>query len=352
MNISQIKKLLDSPTYDFLRTNEHLRGRLLFLTLGGSHAYGTNVESSDVDIRGCAMQRASDLIGLSSFDVFVQEKTDTTIYGFNKIIRLFMDCNPNSIEMLGCSPEHYLLMTEPGKLLLDNRNLFLSQKAAHSFGGYAAQQLRRLKNALARGYATQEEREQHIADTLQHSLDCSDFNTQFSKHGSIRLFLDQSERPELTQELFCDIDLEHFPVRDLKQILNTLSEVTKNFDKTALQKGDEQKDHLNHRNRKKDAAHLNKHAMHLIRLYLMCIDILEEEEIITFRGCDRNFLLRIRNGEFQNPDGSYQPEFFEMVDSYEKRLQYAKQNTSLPKKPDYHKIEELVMEINRKALYV
>ena len=28
---------------------------------------------------------------------------------------------------------------------------------------------------------------------------------------------------------------------------------------------------------------LSKHMMHLIRLYLMCLDILEYEEIITYR---------------------------------------------------------------------
>lgn len=40
---------------------------------------------------------------------------------------------------------------------------------------------------------------------------------------------------------------------------------------------------LNHRNHKKDDNHLNKHAMHLVRLYLMCLDILEKEDIITYR---------------------------------------------------------------------
>ena len=49
------KKLLKQPEYDFLRTNEHLGDNICLLTLGGSHAYGTNVEGSDVDIRGVAI---------------------------------------------------------------------------------------------------------------------------------------------------------------------------------------------------------------------------------------------------------------------------------------------------------
>ena len=50
---------------------------------------------------------------------------------------------------------------------------------------------------------------------------------------------------------------------------------------------------LNHRNNKKDAPHLNKHAVHLIRLYLMAIDIFEKEEIITYRSDDLDLLLSI-----------------------------------------------------------
>lgn len=351
MTIHEIKAQVQGEAYEFLRTNEHLKNRILFLTLGGSHAYGTAVASSDVDVRGCAMQRPSDLIGLSSFDTFIHKQTDTTIYGFNKLIKLFLSCNPNCIEMLGCLPSHYIEMTESGKLLLDNRKLFLSRMAARSFGGYAAQQLRRLKNALVRGYVGGEEREKHILSALQNSLDCADFNTGFSKYGSVRLYIAPAHE-EQQAGIACDIHLDAFPVQDFKQILNTLSEITKKYKSVCVHEGVEDPDQfLNHRNRKKDSAHLNKHAMHLIRLYLMCLDILEKEEIITYRKDDRDFLLQIRNGAFQNPDGTYQPEFFELVESYEKRMQYALANTALPAKPDFRKVEELTMEINRKTLY-
>ena len=96
--------------------------------------------------------------------------------------------------------------------------------------------------------------------------------------------------------------------------------------------------------------HLNKHAMHLVRLYLMCFDILEKEKVITYRENDREFLLEIRNGKYMNADGTYKDEFFQMINDFEKRLEYAKENTSLPKTPDYHKIEEFVMNINEIAI--
>ena len=34
---------------------------------------------------------------------------------------------------------------------------------------------------------------------------------------------------------------------------------------------------------KKGEDQIGKHAMHLVRLYFMCIDILEHREIITYR---------------------------------------------------------------------
>lgn len=39
-----------------------------------------------------------------------------------------------------------------------------------------------------------------------------------------------------------------------------------------------------------------------------------------------------------------------MVSDFEKRLNYAKQNTSLTDTPDMKKVEEFVMSVNRRAI--
>ena len=125
MDIEAIRSLISSESYDFLRENPHVKDKIIFLTLGGSHAYGTNVETSDVDIRGCALNSPSDLIGLSNFEQLVNSQTDTTVYSFNKLISLLLNCNPNTIELLGCKPEHYFVMTYIGKELINARKMFL-----------------------------------------------------------------------------------------------------------------------------------------------------------------------------------------------------------------------------------
>lgn len=338
MTIEQIKEMVAGEEYDFLRTNPHLKDRIMFLTLGGSYAYGTNIETSDVDVRGCAMNSKSDILGLSNFEQVVHTQTDTTIYGFNKLIGLLLNCNPNTIEMLGCKPEHYFYISDAGQMMIDNRSLFLSQKAVNSFGGYATQQLRRLQNALAHDKMCQADSEEHIRGAMERSLKAfSDRYSVFDK-GGIELFTDDSPREDLDKEVFCNIHIDKIPARDFSVMINTLSNVIGNYEK------------LNHRNHKKDDDHLNKHAMHLIRLYMMCLDILEKGEINTYRYDDRDFLLSIRNGKFQKEDGSYRQEFFDLVTEYEKRLKYAKENTDLPATPNMKRVEEFVMEVNRRAI--
>ncbi len=336
MNIEQVKERIKEEDYNFLKDNEHLGDNIVLLTLGGSLAYGTNIETSDIDIRGIAVERPCEIIGLSNFEQVLDRTTDTTVYAFRKVISLLMQVNPNIIEMLGCKEEHYIIKTELGQEIIDNLPLFLTQNAIRSFGGYANQQLRRLQNAVARDSATIDEKEKHILGSLENQM--MSFNDRYKEQEGIEIYLHESIKDDYEEEIHIDIDLKQYPLRDLKGMLSEMNECVKIYGK------------LNHRNKKKDDAHLNKHAMHLIRLYLMAIEILEDGQVNTFRDKDREMLLEIRNGKYQLEDGAYNPEFFEWVDRLQERLNKAKLTTKLPKKPNYKKIEEWVIDVNRRIL--
>jgi predicted nucleotidyltransferase len=237
-----ISTILPSSEYDFIKTDEHLGRHVIILGLAGSYSYGTNNENSDIDVRGVTLNRRSDLIGLTSYEQYVDANTDTTIFTFNKMISLLLNCNPNTLELLGLKPEHYLYLNDIGKSLIEHTNLFLSKRAIQSFGGYADAQLRRLQNS-------------------------------------------------------------------------------------------------------------NKHAMHLVRLFMMAIDILNKGEINTFRRDEHELLLSIRRGEYQKSDGTFSKEFYEIVSEYESKLSEATKNTKLPDEPDMEKVEKYVMSVNTKVVH-
>ena len=110
-------------------------------------------------------------------------------------------------------------------------------------------------------------------------------------------------------------------------------------------------DKIGKRNKKKDDNHLNKHAMHLIRLLMMAIDILDKGEIRTHRGeTDLELLLQIRRGKFQREDHSFRDEFYEVLGHYEKELERATRESKLPDNPDMERVGAFVEYVNRKAI--
>lgn len=330
--------ILQQTEYSFIQTNEHLGKHVILLGLAGSYSYGTNIEGSDIDVRGITLNQKSDLIGLTQFEQYVDDNTDTVIYAFNKMITLLLSCNPNTIELLGLKPEHYLYLNDIGQMLLDNEKLFLSRRAIQSFGGYADAQLRRLQNALARDTFPQSEKERHIFNSVKNAM--HSFNTSYKnfENGSLEIFIDKAVNPELETEIFVNANMTHYPLRDYASMWNMMSNVVRDYEK------------IGKRNKKKDDLHLNKHAMHLIRLFLMALDILEKGEINTYREKEHELLMDIRFGKYQKEDGTFQDSFYDMLAEYEKRLHYAAENTDLPEEPDLKKVQDLVMAINEKVI--
>lgn len=364
--------------YDFLENNPHLGSNIILLGVGGSYSYGTNIDTkehtSDIDIRGIALNTKQEILCTEDFEQVADSTTDTCIYSFNKFINLASKCNPNIIELLGLREEEYIFKNKIASEIIDNTNIFLSRQAAVSFGGYATSQLRRIENFLASSSYANHKREEHIFNSMKNMLastidrytpiKCTNkegiiekmslsknvknsvqsvnknFKNIFRKidaENEMKLYIDESPNPDLDVEIFADFDLKHFPLRHFFDINQDLSNIIVQYDK------------LGKRNTKKDEISLNKHAMHLIRLYYTAFDILENEKIITYREKEHDLLMDIRNGKFMK-DGLFVEEFFELVNDLEKRLQYDIKNTSLPANPDMNKIKELKMSINERII--
>lgn len=336
MTIDAIKTRLTTPEYDFLR-QKPLGDNIIILGLGGSYAYGLQTDHSDIDIRGVATHSAREILTGKGFEQVVNEATDTTVYSLEKIISLLSNCNPNTIEILGLEPWQYLHITDIGQALIDNKDMFLSKKAVHSFGGYAASQLRRLENKSIRT-VEQKRREEHILNSVKNAkysfpdryFDCPD--------DAINLYIDKAVQPEYNTEIFMDINLHHYPLRDYADMWNEMKTIVSGYAKI----GKRNQHAIEH-------DKLSKHMCHLIRLYLMCFDILEDGKIVTYRVKDHDLLMDIRNGKYL-VDGQPTTEFYEMVDEMENRLEYLKGHTVLPDKPDYERIDRFLEEVNMEII--
>lgn len=322
MTMKEIKRKIAGPAYAFLREDPDLQSAI-YLTLSGSYAYGTNREGSDIDLRGVAVEQPKYLYGLESFEQFEERQTDTVIFGLKKYIALCLNANPNALELLG-TPENCIIhMTPAGKRLRDHAQLFLTRRAIQSFGNYASAQLRRLSNAMCHDHFDAPEQEAHLAATLNGQIE--HFNRTYTPMGQdgIRIYLSEEK------QLLFDMRLAGYPLRDFSGIYGEMNNVIKTYGQ------------MNHRNRKKDDAHLYKHAMHLVRLLMTGEDILCGRGIVTYREKEHDLLMDIRNGTYTFDD------ILAMAKDYQHSFQRAAEETALPESPDMEQVEALMGEIYR-----
>lgn len=319
----EVERLLKSSDYDFLRTNPYLMENVCLLTLGGSRAYGTNLPTSDVDIRGVAIPTKRDLLLGRDFETVVDTATDTTVYSVNKIMELLSKCNPNTMEILGLPEDEYFVMNGAGKLLYDNKDIFVSKEAAKSFMGYAMSQLYRLRQKSADGLSPYDYNA-HITRVLRN------MEERLSKKCGVHLDFDFDEKGIYFSGNFDRVSMEHIPT-----ILGETNNTYQDYKKSS--KRNEKA--MNH-------GKIPKHSMHLVRLLTMGKEVLLTGEINTRRVKDHDLLMDIRNGKYVDENEMPTKEFFEMVDDYVADFEAAEKMSILPEKADMERINELRFRVN------
>ena len=347
------RELLKSDAYNFLREHKHLGKNIMLLSLGGSKAYGTDTPESDTDIRGFALNPRNQVYGLEKdYEQVVDLETDTTVFSLTKMIKLLISCNPNTIEILGCRPQDYLYTNKYGDKVLQNKQNFLSIKAIDTFGGYARAQYNRLEHSLLGNGAYDDK----LFNMLKHSMDniIEAFNIKHRNNQlnlAMRLIEEEKDKDiwgkmkhsakaeEVGQDLVISGSLNEYPVSEFKTIISELHKAQSEFG------------NINKRNTKKTDKKLAKHMMHLIRLYLMGIDLNRSALIKTYRdGEEHQMLMDIRNGKYMYSDGmKVRPEFYDLLHQVQKDYQDSQTNTVLPEEPNYEALNEMLFEIYTEA---
>lgn len=117
----------------------------LLLVIRGSHAYGTNIETSDTDYAGVFIQSQEDIFGFNYKEQINDDKNDTVIYEIKRFLQLLASNNPTVLELLN-TPKDCIIYKNPiFDLVLENRDKFITKVCAKSFGGYGKMQIQKAK---------------------------------------------------------------------------------------------------------------------------------------------------------------------------------------------------------------
>lgn len=368
-----------------------LRAHTILLAVSGSRAYGLHTDASDVDVRGVAIPPLARLLGLpapfeqadSAEEIAVfhadllpheqaiaeRTKLEGSVYALRKLVRLASDCNPNILDVLFCRDAEVRRITPTGEHLRAHRALFLSQRARHSYAGYATAQLKRIHT-----------HRRWLLDPPKAPPERADFDlppmpeiptSQLqAAEAAIRKQIDRWE-----------IDYDTLPgsqvVRIQARIARVLAEQGLDADAqwraAARHVGlhDNLIEHMQReraygsarrkwgqflhwqRSRNPERAALEaeygydtKHAAHLVRLLRMGREIMETGQVHVWREHDRDELLGIRRGAW-----SFDA-LIEHTDAERAALHEAAAASTLRDRVDREAIDALVLELMGRALGV
>ncbi len=153
-------------------------GRLLYEYIRGSHLYGLNVETSDVDTSGIFICKPNDILGLGfTYQPQISdEKHDTTWFEIGNYLSLLIKSNPTVLESLFVPKDKIIGDVHPFmQVILDNRDEFITKECFKPLFGYAREQIRK-----ARGL------NKKIVNPVTKRLTPLDFIYTFYKQGSTK----------------------------------------------------------------------------------------------------------------------------------------------------------------------
>lgn len=337
---------------------------LLFEAVSGSQAYGLAIPTSDVDLKGVFVLPEDQFFGLAPPNQVANESNDEVYYELGRFFELLLKNNPNLIELLAV-PEDCVRVKHP---LYDRiqPEFFLSKLCKDTFAGYAMAQVKKARGLNKKIVNPMDKQRKTILE----------FCYVLHHQGSVLMENWLSERG-LVQEKVGLVKIPH--ARDLygmyydenqkwgfkgvlrKKVANDvlLSSIPKglepigylSFNKDGYQSYCKDYKHywewVEKRNDARYQTTMNhgknydsKNMMHTFRLLDMAAEIAELGKVVVRRP-NREFLLKIRFGEFEYDDLVAQAEakIEQIQDLYKK--------STLPDQPDVEAGERMLVEIRR-----
>jgi hypothetical protein len=374
-----------------------LETHTIFLTLAGSQAHGTAREGSDVDLRGVCIAPLP--VRLSLFETFEQHegalpealadailarlkahptaaraidiKTECVIFEVAKFVRLCAEANPNVLEILFADQRDWVFETPAWQRLHRERHLFLTRKVQQTFHGYAMAQLKKIKTHrswLLNPPTKKPAREDFGLPSATTTLSGDDRNRiEQSIADKLRSYgIDNIDMPKPTriavmerlETFYRDVLSASDEVLDLRMravathalqlppdVVSALNAEKKY--RAAMKHWDAYQTWKAHRNPARallehEHGYDTKHAMHLIRLMRMGLEVLETGDLRVRRD-DAAELASIRDGAMPFA------ELLAHANALHDRMDAAARTTALPNDVDPERIDALVQSLLTQA---
>ncbi len=342
------------------------RGLILLECISGSRAYGLDTKDSDTDIKGVFYLPEDDFFGFSNVTQINNETNDEVFYEVGRYFELLTKNNPNLIDLLN-TPDECVLYRHP---IMDRikPEMFLSKLCSETYGQYAFTQIRKAKSlnkkvlnpvdkerkgVLDFCYVVQGQGAIPVADFLsERGLDqqqcglsrIAHMNEMYGLYYSEQVaFKGIANKVNANEVSLSSIPKGHIPIAIMSYNKSAYSSYCKEY--KAYWNWVEHRNDVRYQNtlthgKKYDA----KNMMHTFRLLNMAEEIGSEGRI-NVRRPDREFLLKIKTGEFE-----YE-ELVTMATEKLTRLKDIYTQSALPEKPDVGQINQLLVEL-RKHLYI
>ncbi len=329
-------------------------------SIGGSHAYGTAIEGSDEDRRGVFAAPRSFIGGLDEIEQVSDERGDQVIYEIGHLVSLLLRNNPNALELLAV-PDDCIIYKHPVFELL-KPEIFLSKQCATTFAEYAMGQIRKARGLNKKIVNPQPEQRMAMLDFChvpqgQGSVPVLDW--LISRGMEIRdCGLTAIRNAAGMHAIYYDKDMIYrglISPKDPDALI--FSSVPKDAEPVAWMhfNQDAFRAHCRaHReywewvalrnmeryttNATHGRGYDSKNLLHTLRLLDMAGEI-AAEGAIRVRRPNRDFLLRVRAGEFE-----YE-ELVALAESRREEIVAAFVRCPLPERPDRARVNRLLVEI-------
>lgn len=290
---------------------------MIFETVHGSRAYGLATDASDTDLRGVFVPGPAVFTGFLAAPDQMEPTRERVLYEVRKFFRLAAACNPSMIEILFTDAADHVFVSPEGQTMLDRRHEFLSRLAGDSFGRYGLAQLRRIRThrrwLLSPPAAKPERAEFGLPERSTIPRD---------EQGAVEAMLGdgrlaESQLPSGFLDLLDRERRYRASLREWQQFQEW------------------------QRNRNPGRAELErrygydtKHAMHLLRLLRMAVEILSTGRVFVRRP-DADDLLAVRRGALPFDD------LLAQADALGARIEELAETSALPARPDEETLNRL-----------